>query len=133
MNFSAVRVGDCLPPLEIPVTTKGIVASAIATRDFHPVHHDVQAANDLGSPTIFMNILASNGYVERFVTDWTGPEVLLKSVRIKLGAPNYAGDVMVMTGRVTICEPESHCVEVTVKGVNSLGEHLTGKVVLVLP
>ena len=45
-----------------------------------------------------MNILTTNGFVGRYVTDWAGPDALLKSVKIRLGAPNYPGDTMTMTG-----------------------------------
>lgn len=133
LSFDAVRVGDCLPSLELPITIRSIVACAIATRDFHPVHHDVQATNALGSPTIFVSILTSNGYVERFVTEWAGPEALLKSVCIKLGVPSYAGDTIVLSGQISACDQVLRCVEILVKGTNSLGEHLAGKVVVALP
>ena len=48
-----------------------------------------------------MNILTTNGLVGRYVTDWAGPNALLKSVSIRLGAPNYPGDTMTITGAVT--------------------------------
>ncbi len=93
-------MGDELPPLELPITPTVIIAGAIASRDFQDVHHDRDLAVQRGSKDIFMNILTTNGYVGRFVTDWAGPEGLLRSVDIRLGAPNYAGDTMKMTGRV---------------------------------
>jgi len=34
------------------------------------------------------------------VTDWAGPDAILRNVSIRLGAPNYPGDTMVMTGEV---------------------------------
>ena len=77
-----------------------------------------------------MNILTSDGMVGRYVTDWAGPDALLRSVRIRLGAPNYPGDTMVMTGTVT--KQEGNLVEVTVRGSNSLGDHVTGTVSLEL-
>jgi acyl dehydratase len=75
-----------------------------------------------------MNILTTNGFVGRFVTDWAGPTARLKKVAIRLGAPNYPGDTMRMTGEVTAVEGD----EITVKvvGANSLGDHVTGTVVL---
>ena len=49
-----------------------------------------------------MNILTTNGLVERYVTDWAGPAAIVRKVKIRLGAPNYPGDTMTMTrlGRV---------------------------------
>ena len=66
-------VGDSLPELVVPITPTRIVAGAIASRDYQDVHHDVPAAREQGSPDIFMNILTTNGYVGRYVTDWAGP------------------------------------------------------------
>ncbi len=40
LRFDQVKVGDRLPGLEIPLTTSLIVAAALASRDFTPVHHD---------------------------------------------------------------------------------------------
>ena len=126
-----VAVGDELPALDVPLTATLIVAGAIASRDYQDVHHDRDLAVARGSKDIFMNILTTNGYVGRFVTDWAGPEALLRCVDIRLGAPNYPGDTMHMTGRVTVVEGE--LVTVEVRGRNDLGDHVTGSVELVLP
>ena len=99
-RFADVKVGDELPPLSIDITTRLIVSTAIATRDFQDVHHDKPGAQALGSPDIFMNIITTHGFVGRYVTDWAGPEALLRSVKIRLGAPNYPGDTMVIKGKV---------------------------------
>jgi hypothetical protein len=134
-RFDEVTVGDELPELVIELTPLVIVSTAIATRDYQDVHHDRDLAQQKGSKDIFMNILTTNGFVGRFVTDWTGPEALLKKVAIRLGAPNYSYDTMTMTGRVTSKElvDGDGTIEIEVKGSNSLGDHVTGTVTLVLP
>lgn len=121
-------VGEQLPELAIPLTRTTIVATAIASRDYQDVHHDPSLAVERGSPDIFMNILTTNGYVGRFVTDWAGPKARLKKVAIRLGAPNYPGDTMTLRGEVT--EVDGDEVTVKVVGSNSLGDHVTGTVVL---
>jgi acyl dehydratase len=121
-------VGEQLPELAIPLTRTTIVATAIASRDYQDVHHDPDLAVERGSPDIFMNILTTNGYVGRFVTDWAGPKARLKKVAIRLGAPNYPGDTMTLRGEVT--EVDGDEVTVKVVGSNSLGDHVTGTVVL---
>lgn len=128
-------VGDELPELVLEASVRNIVATAIATRDYQDVHHDVAAAQERGSKTIFTNILTSNGYCIRFVTDWTGPEAVVKRSRIRLGVPNYAGDTMTMTGNVSEVEDtaEGRLVTVAVRGANSLGDHVTGAVTVLLP
>lgn len=126
-----VTVGEALPELSIPITRTLIVATAIASRDYQDVHHDPSLANDRGSKDIFMNILTSNGLVDRYVTSWAGPAAVVKKIKIRLGSPNYPGDTMVMTGSVAAVEGRQ--VEVSVRGENSLGSHVTGTVVVQLP
>ena len=127
----SATVGEELPELAIELTPTVIVSTAIASRDYQDVHHDPGLANERGSPDIFMNILSTNGFVGRFITDWAGPDAVLKNVKIRLGAPNYPGDTMTMTGKVT--RKDNGVVEVEVRGANKLGDHVTGTVALELP
>ena len=135
LSLRDVQVGDTLPELAIELTTTGIVAGAIASRDYQDVHHDSDAARAQGMPNVFMNILTTNGYVGRYVTDWAGPEARLQNVSIRLGAPNLPGDTMRMKGTVRTVEPrpDHSLVEVEVSGGNAYGEHVTGTVRLALP
>ena len=130
--FDQVSVGDKLPLLEIDITPSLIVATAIASRDYQDVHHDKARAQELGSPDIFMNILTSNGLVGRYVTDWAGADAILMSVNIRLGAPNYPGDTMIMSGEVVAKREEGgkHFVDLAVAGNNSVGVHVSGTVIV---
>ena len=74
------------------------VAGAIATRDFMPVHHDRDYARKQGAPDVFMNILTTNGYVARYVTDWAGPNTDVRGIAIRLGAPAYPYDTLTFSG-----------------------------------
>ena len=132
ITFDQVQIGQALPELTINISAKLVVGSAIATRDYQDVHHDKERAQALGSRDIFMNILASNGLVGRYITDWSGPQSLLKSVKIRLGAPNYPGDTMTMRGSVVGKWEENGetLLEVDLTGANSLGNHVTGSVVV---
>lgn len=131
LAYEDVSVGDQLPTLNVPLTRTLITAAAIASRDYQDVHHDPGLAVERGSPDTFMNILTTNGFVGRFVTDWAGPDALLRSVKFRLGSPNYPGDTMVMTGEVL--SKDNGIVEVSVKGSNNLGDHVVGTVRLELP
>ncbi|MGW7435947.1 MaoC family dehydratase [Streptomyces sp. NPDC054849] len=126
-----MNVGDTLPPLEIPVTRTLIVAGAIASRDYQDVHHDAALAQAKGSPDIFMNILTTNGLVGRYVTDHLGPDAVLRTVAIRLGAPNYPGDTMTLTGTVTAVS--GNTVEIRVVGANGIGHHVSGTVTAEVP
>jgi acyl dehydratase len=130
-RFTDVRAGEELPELSVPITTTLIVAGAIASRDYQDVHHDEALARQRGTPGIFMNILTTNGLVGRYVTDWAGPDASVRRIAIRLGVPNFAGDTMRLTGRVTAAE--EGVVEVEVAGRNQLGDHVTGIVTVQLP
>ena len=130
-----VQVGDELAALVIDVTATRIVAGAIATRDFMPVHHDRAYANQQGAPDIFMNILSDTGYCSRFLTDWAGPEAVIKKLAIRLGVPVFAGSTLTYTGRVTMTSQVDGegIVEIELRAANDLGDHVTGTAVLSLP
>ncbi len=131
LRYEDVEVGAELPSLDVPITPTAIIAGAIASRDYQDVHHDRDLAVKRGSKDIFMNILTTNGYVGRYVTDWAGPEALLRCVDIRLGAPNYPGDVMTLSGRVS--ERRDGLVTVELRGANGLGDHVSGHVEVALP
>ncbi|MEU7783543.1 acyl dehydratase [Amycolatopsis sp. NPDC049159] len=126
-----VAEGTELPPLTIEATPTFVVSTALATRDFQDVHHDRDAAVARGSKDVFLNILTDTGLVQRFVSDWAGPEALIRSVKIRLGVPCYAYDTLTFTGRVV--SADGNDVVVSVSGVDSLGEHVAGTVEVTLP
>jgi len=137
-SLEEVAVGDELPTFEVPLTRTLIIATALASRDYQDVHHDPVLADERGSKDIFMNILSTNGLVGRYVTDWAGPGAVLTDVNIRLGAPNYPEDTMTLTGSVIAREDlvdagGRGAVEVGIRGANSLGDHVTGTVRLLLP
>ena len=130
-NLSEVGVGDALPELKILLTTSLIVSGAIASRDFTPVHHDRAPALASGMPDVFMNILTTNGLVGRYLTDWAGPNALIRNIKIKLGTPNSPGDTMTFSGSVTSKENDEVAIDLT--GKNSWGDHVTASARVVLP
>ena len=135
VDGAKLAVGDALPAFDLPVTSTVIVAGAIASRDFMPVHHDSAYARSQGAPDMFMNILTTNGYIARFVTDWAGPEAMLRSIKVRLGGPAVPGKQLHFTGQVSSVEREGDewAVEVSIRAHNDLGDHATGSVLLSLP
>ncbi|EOD66126.1 MaoC family dehydratase [Amycolatopsis vancoresmycina] len=129
--MTAVAEGTELPPLTIEATPTFVVSTALATRDFQDVHHDRDSAVARGSKDIFLNILTDTGLVQRFVSEWAGPEALIRSIKIRLGVPCYAYDTLTFTGRVVSASGRD--VVVAVSGVDSLGEHVAGTVEVTLP
>jgi hypothetical protein len=126
-----VAVGTALPPMTINATPTFVTSTAIATRDFQDVHHDRDAAHARGSKDIFVNILTDNGLVQRYVTDWAGPEAFVRNIDIRLGVPCYAYDTLEFAGSVTAIDDDRVTVSVTARG--GLGDHITGTATVVLP
>jgi hypothetical protein len=119
----------------LDVTSTVIVAGAIASRDFMPVHHDRDYANAQGAPDIFMNILTSNGYVSRYVTDWAGGDSQVRQISTRLGGPAIPGQLLRFRGQVaneSTVDGERQ-VEVVVRADNDLGNHLTATVQVSVP
>ena len=133
VKLGDVEVGMQLPEQAIPITVTLIVGGALASRDFTPVHHDKAAAQATGMQDVFMNILTTNGLVGRYVTDWAGPDAMLRGVNIKLGTPNLPGDTMKMSGKIKSKDDAEGVVEIDVAGANSWGDHVTGTVKVALP
>lgn len=120
--------GTQLPAVDVPVTTRSIVASALATRDYQDVHHDLPRAKELGTPDIFMNILTSNGYVERYVDRWRTPDTVIDEIELRLGTSNFPGDTMTMSGTVESVEGDTARLAIT--GANARGSHAIATVTL---
>ncbi len=128
LDPGSVRVGDELPPLIIDVTATVIVAGAIASRDFMPVHHDRDYAQAQGAPDTFMNILSDTGYCSRFLTDWAGPDARIRKLAIRLGVPVHPGHTLRYTGSVVgrRDDGDETVFEVAFTAIDELGEHVGG-------
>jgi hypothetical protein len=127
--------GEELPPLDVDVTATVIVAGAIASRDFMPVHHDRDYAVAQGAPDIFMNILTSNGYVSRYVTDWSGGDSRVRKISARLGGPAIPGGGLRFRGRVAeqATDGGERRLTVSVRADTDLGNHLTASVEVGVP
>jgi len=135
VDFTSLHVGDALPPLVIEMTATLVVAGAIATRDFMPVHHDRDYANQQGAPDIFMNILSDTAYASRFLTDWAGPEAMIRKISVRLGVPVFPGHTLTYTGEITGLREDGGegFVDIALRAQNELGDHVSGTATLTLP
>lgn len=134
LNYADVNIGDKLPDLDIPITASLISCAALATRDFEPCHHDKTVAQSMGLPDVFMNILTSQALMARFVTDWSGPEAVMKALKVKLGAPNVPGMTMTVSGEIVEKNDNEKSIKVDVTGENNIwGMHMSGSVQIALP
>lgn len=135
LDFRKLKVGDAVTPLKLDLTATFVVAGAVATRDFMPVHHDRDYAASQGSPNIFLNILSDTGFCTRFLTDWAGPEAMVRKIAIRLGVPAYAGSKLEYSGSVTALSEQDGegLVEIAFRAANDQGDHVSGTAVIGLP
>ena len=126
--YLGCRAGDALPELGIEMDRTTIVAAALASQDFEDVHHDPSKAQGRGTPDIFMSINSTNGFVDRYVTDWAGPTARLRRMSLRLGVPLFPGDTLTFRGQVS--DVADGVVTLAVTGSNDKGAHVTATVVL---
>ena len=122
MSAPVIEVGTVLPELKLHGDPTFIVSTALATRDFQDVHHDRDKAQAKGSKDIFVNILTDTGLVQRYITDWAGPNAIIKSISLRLGVPWYSYDTVTFKGEVIAVE--DGLITLKVVGSNSLGDHV---------
>jgi hypothetical protein len=130
MSTPTIEMGTKLPELKLYGDPTFIVSTALATRDFQDVHHDRDKAQAKGSKDIFVNILTDTGLVQRYITDWAGPNAIIKSIFLRLGVPWYAYDTVTFKGEVTAIEDD--LITLKVVGSNSLGDHVIATATLTI-
>lgn len=120
-----------IPVWELPITPTLVVSTALATRDFQDVHHDRDLAKSHGSKDIFVNILSTTGLVQRYVTDWAGPQTQILSCALRLGAPAHPYDTLRFTGNIVGESDGVTTIDVT--AAVSIGMHANARLEVVLP
>jgi hypothetical protein len=94
-------VGEKLPRLEVDVTARMVIMGASSSRDWQPQHHDHHwAVNRAGTRDIFLNTPNQAGWIERYITDWTGPRGRLGKLRFRMRRSICTGDKLAFDGVV---------------------------------
>lgn len=124
-RFEDLAIGDEVPGAKIELTPTLVIKTAIASRDFEEVHHDVELARANGLDHIFLNILTTNGLCQRVVVDWAGPDAIVRSASVRLGVPALAGTSLELSASVAGLEVEDGegRVSVEVVGMVPGGRH----------
>jgi len=101
LTIEQINVGDILPSLTIEVSATTIILGALASRDWRPMHHDRDfAIQRNGTKDIFMNTPNQAAWLERFITDWTGPTGRLGGYKFRMIDSVFPGDTVVFKGFV---------------------------------
>lgn len=105
LHFGDVSSGDDLGVLSIEVTPTTVVLGALASRDWRPMHHDFKFATERnGVRDIFLNTPNQAAWIERYITDWSGPRGRLGQMTFRMRDSVFPGDVMEFSGSVTDTE-----------------------------
>jgi hypothetical protein len=124
VNASEVAPGATLPPLDVAVTARMVIMGASSSRDWQPQHHDhAWAVNRAGTRDIFLNTPNQGGWIERYLTDWTGPRGRLGKMRFRMRRSICTGDALAFTGVVrSVTTDGSGCAWADVEVTLSVGE-----------
>jgi hypothetical protein len=126
-----MNVGDKLPPLELKILARHVVMGASSSRDWQPQHHDTHwAVERVKVKDIFLNTPNQAGWIERYLTDWTGPQGRLAKVRFKMKKSVCAGDVLRFDGTVTGADDGFVDVDVRLSVEGELATECTARIAI---
>lgn len=105
-----VAPGDVIPELAFDVTATRIVAGALASRDYSPLHHDHDyVVGTVGQRDIFANTQFQASLFERFLNDWSGPRGRIARMRFSMTSSIFAGDRVTIGGIVDAVLADGPC------------------------
>jgi acyl dehydratase len=107
ITFDDIAVGDALPTLEQRILARHVVMGASSSRDWQPQHHDTHwAVERVKVKDIFLNTPNQAGWIERYLTDWTGPTGELRKLRFMMKRSICAGDTLRFDATVTAVQDD---------------------------
>lgn len=98
--MSNYTVGSELPSASLKLDTMTVATGNIATADFFPGLIDPDYAREAGHETVFMNTMALQSLMNRYVLDWV-PEGRIRWHEISMRKPAYAGVMLEITGEIS--------------------------------
>jgi len=107
LTIADVKPGLALPELAVEVSATTVVLGALASRDWRPMHHDKDFAQQRnGVRDIFLNTPNLAAWYERYLTDWSGPTGRLGRMKFRMRDSIFPGDRMVLRGSVEKVETD---------------------------
>ena len=106
--WEQLKEGEIIPKVSMQVTFKKVIHDAAATNDYFPGHHDPEYARGQGQKNIYLNTMALEGFIDRIITDWSGPHTFITRRKMTMSRSVYAGDLMSGEGRVLKCYVDDH-------------------------
>jgi acyl dehydratase len=125
VTANALEVGDSRSLVVVDnLTRTQIVMYAGASGDYNPLHSDEVYTKEVGGyPSIFAHGMLSMGATGRLLTDWFGPDSLVR-YGVRFVNQVWPGDTLTATATVEAIREEDgvHLVDVAVTTVNQDGK-----------
>ena len=121
-----VEIGAVLPELVIDLTPTFVISTALATRDFTTVHHDVEGARGAGLEGHLPQHPDHDRPGRAVRHGLGGPDAVVRAHQHPARRPCYAGDTLTFTG--TASRGEARRVHRRGPRPVSLGDHVSGTV-----
>jgi acyl dehydratase len=101
--FDNIEVGSKIPPLiKGPYALMTMAKFAAMNGDFYPAHYDNKWAVEIERlPAAIVHGMQITTYLSQLVTDWIGPNGILKKYASQVRAQTFVGDTLTMEGEVT--------------------------------
>jgi acyl dehydratase len=132
---STIRVGDRLPPLQLPPVDRTTLALfGGASGDHNPIHIDLDFARRSGMPDVFAQGMLGMAWLGRLLTQWL-PQAQLRKYEARFSGITHLGNVMTCTGEVVeLLEFEGEsCARVAVASTNQYGQQkIVGEAIVAL-
>ena len=129
-----VGPGTELPPLVKRPTTRQLVMYAGASGDFYEIHYDKDFALANGLPGVILHGALKNAFLGQLVTDWMGPEGMLKALSVRYRDMDVPGDTLTCRGKVIERDAASGTVRCELWLENGASKTTTtGEAVVALP
>ena len=100
--FEDVDVGAVIPPHSITFDTRKMAMFSSICADFFPSHFDTRWATEKSHhPAAIAHGLHLNCELSQMLTNWIGPNGMLKKLRVENRALTFDRDVVTFNGAVT--------------------------------
>ncbi len=119
-----VAEGDEIAPLEKRPTMVTLFRYSAATWNAHRIHYDLEYAREEGHRDVLVQGHLHGAYLVQMLTDWMGPQGVLRKFGWSNRRPGFPGDVLTCSGRVTRVyrEDGEHRVDCEIWEENQHGE-----------
>ncbi|MET0380106.1 MAG: hypothetical protein ABW049_14030 [Spongiibacteraceae bacterium] len=96
-----LQEGMALPSHSMRIDYRHAIMHVGAGRDYMPGHHNPEYARAQGLPTVFLNTLFHQSFVDRVMTEWAGPTAVIVRRKLSMIGSICADDEIVGSGKIT--------------------------------